>query len=84
MVAEKIVRLHNVDILNLRCLEDFACAFSAGDIPARTHFAPMAERAGHSNLRPNSNDQRDADVKQPVRTQTKAEWAADKQQAAGS
>mgnify|MGYP003694679845 CR=1 FL=1 len=82
MVAEKIVCLHDVDILNLRCLEDFACAFSSGDIPVRTHLAPTAKRAGHSNLRPNSNDQRDADVEQPVGTQTKAQWAADIQQTA--
>ena len=30
------------------------------------------KRAGHPNLRPNSDDQRDADVEQPVGTQTKA------------
>ena len=82
MVAEKIVCLHDVDIMNLRCLEDFACAFGSGDIPARAHLAPTAKRAGHSNLRPNSNDQRDADVEQPVGTQTKTEWAADIQQPA--
>src|SRR5438067_11289811 len=84
MVAQKIVCLHDVDITNLCCLEDFACAFSSGDIPARSHLAPMAKRAAHSNLRPNSNDQRNADVKQPVRTQTKTVWAADIQHATGS
>src|SRR6185369_8231799 len=82
VVAKKIVRLHDVDILNLSCLEDFACAFSSGDIPVRAHLAPMAKRTAHPNLRPNSNDQRDADVEQPVGTQTKAQWAADIQQTA--
>src|SRR4029450_10609167 len=84
MVAEKIVRLHDVDIINLRCLEDFARAFSSGDIRARTHLAPTAKRAAHPNLRPNSNDQRDADVKQPVGTETKTGWAADIRQAANA
>src|SRR5580765_4635792 len=82
VVAQKIVRLYDVDIRNLGCPEDFACAFSSGDIPARAHLAPTAKRAGHSNLRPNSNDQRDADVEQPVRTQTKTVWAADIEQTA--
>src|SRR5439155_21741711 len=80
MVAQKIVCLHDVDITNLRCLEDLACAFSSGDIPARTHLAPPAKRAAHPNLRPNSNDQRDAEVEQPVGTQTTAGWAADIEQ----
>src|SRR5262245_17527150 len=77
VVAQKIVRLHDVDIMNLRCLEDFSRAFSPGDIPARTHFAPMAKRTAHPNLRPNSNDQWDADVEQPVGTETKTGWTAD-------
>ena len=56
MVAQKIVRFHDLDVTDLRRLEDFACAFSSGDIPARTHLAPMAKRTAHPNLRPNSND----------------------------
>src|SRR3954471_10144519 len=84
MVAEKIVRLHNLDVLNLRCLEDFACAFSSSDVPVRTHLAPMAKCTRHPNLCPNSNDQRNADVEQPVRTETKTGWAADIQQTARS
>src|SRR5262249_399969 len=71
MISQKIVRLHDVDILNLGCLEDFACAFSPSNIPARTHLAPTAKRAAHPKLRPKSDDQRDADVKQPVGTETK-------------
>src|SRR5439155_19573886 len=84
VVAQKIVRLYDVHILNLGSLEDFACAFSSGDIPVRTHLAPPAKHAAHPNLRPNSNDQRDADVEQPVGTQTKTVWAADKEQTARS
>src|SRR5580765_1910952 len=82
VVAQKIVRLYDVDIRNLGCPEDFACAFSSGDIPARAHLAPMAKRAAHPNLRPNANDQWDADVEQPVGSKPKTGWAADKCQAA--
>src|SRR5204863_8799608 len=83
-VDQKILSLHDVNITNLHCLQDFACAFSSGDIPVRTHLAPSAKHAAHPNLRPNSNDQRDADVEQPIGTQTKAVWAADIQQTARS
>src|SRR5262245_55744607 len=82
VVAQKIVRLYDVDIMNLGCLEDFACAFSSSDIPVRAHLAPMAKSTAHPNLRPNSNDQWNADVEQPVGSQTKTGWAADKCQAA--
>ena len=34
----------------------------------------LSERAGHPNLRPNPEDQRDADVKQPVRSKTETVW----------
>src|SRR5262249_30869273 len=82
VVAQKIVRLYDVDIVNLSCLEDFACAFGSGDISARANFAPPAKRAGHTHLRPNPNDQWDADEEQPVGTQTKAGRTADIGQAA--
>src|SRR6476646_11121486 len=72
VIAQKIVRLYDVDILNLICLEDLSGTFSPGDIPARTHLAPMAKRTFHPDLRPNSNDQWDADVEQPVGTEAKA------------
>src|ERR1043166_7181647 len=74
MVAEKIVRLHDVHIMNLGRLQNFASALRAGNVRARPHLAPFSERAGHTDLRPNSEDQRDADVKQPVRTQAKTGW----------
>src|ERR1700730_8131596 len=74
MVPKKTVRLHNIDILNLGCLQNFTRAFSTGDIRTRPHFAPFTERARDSNLCPNPDDQRDADVKQPVRSKTKTVW----------
>src|SRR5215471_14261956 len=66
MVPQKIVRLHDLDIVNLRCLQNLACALRAGDIRARPNLAPTRERAFDANLRPNANDQRNAYVKQPV------------------
>ena len=56
MVTEKIVRLHDIHVMDLRRLQDFSRALGAGDVRARTHLAPPAERATHANLRPNSND----------------------------
>src|SRR5262245_42093504 len=82
VVAQKIVGLYDVDILNLGCLEDLTCAFSSGDIPARTHLAPMAKRTFHPNLRPNSYNQWDADVQQPIGTEPKTGCTADIGQAA--
>src|SRR4051794_4490595 len=82
VVAQKIVRLHDVDIMNLGCLEDLSRAFSSGDIPARAHLAPMTKCTAHPNLRPNSNDYWHADVEQPVGTETKTGGAADICQAA--
>src|ERR1051325_12114695 len=84
VVAEKIVRLNDLDVVDLCCLQDFARAFGSGDIPVRTNLAPPAKRAADPNLRPNSDDQRDADVQEPVRTQTKSVRAADIQHAAGA
>src|ERR1043166_9385267 len=81
MITQEIVRLYNINVMDLCCLQDFASALGAGNVGARAHLAPPAKRAAHPNLRPDSNDQRDAHVKQPVRTQAKTVWAADIQQA---
>ena len=82
MVTEKIVRLHDVNVMDLRRLQNFPRALCAGNIDTRSHLAPTAKRAGDPNLRPNSNDQGDADVEQPVRSQPKTVWTADIQQPA--
>ena len=63
MVAEKIVGLDNLDIVDLRSLQNFPGALGAGDVRARAHFAPAIERAAHANLRPDAENQRNADVK---------------------
>ena len=63
MVPEEIVCLHNIDIVNLRCLQDLTRAFRASDVCAVAHLAPSAERTANPNLRPNSNDQRNTDIK---------------------
>jgi hypothetical protein len=54
--------------------QNFLRALRAGDVRARPHLAPFSERAGHPNLRPNPEDQWDADVEQPVRSKTKTVW----------
>src|SRR4029079_2718449 len=82
MIAQDIVRLHDVDIMNVPRLQDLACAFGTVDVPAGADLAPSAKRAGYPHLRPNSNDQRDADVEQPVGTETKTGRTADIRQAA--
>ena len=41
MIAEKIVRLDHLDIVNLRRLQNLARAFRAGDVGARAHLAPL-------------------------------------------
>src|SRR5215216_5958948 len=74
MVPQKVVRFHDFHVLYLRGLQNFLSAFRAGDVSARPHLTPFAERAGHTNLRPNPDDQRNADVKQPVRTKTETIW----------
>src|SRR5436309_3019077 len=71
MVAKKIVRLHNFHIRYLGRPQNFLRALRTGDVRARPHLAPFSERTGHPNLRPNSEDQWDADVEQPVRSKTK-------------
>src|SRR5436190_8117037 len=80
MVTEKIIRLHDVNILDLRRLQNFSRALCARDVRACTHLAPPAKRATDPNLRPNSNNQWHPNVEQPVRPQSKAEWTADIQQ----
>src|ERR1700730_6057459 len=70
MVPKKIVRLHDIDIVDLGRLQNFTRAFSTGDIRTRPHFAPFTERVRDPNLCPNPDDQRDANVKQPVRSKT--------------
>src|SRR5690242_16172149 len=85
MITQKVIRLHDVDIVNLSCLQNFARALGSRDVPGRTNFAPATKGAAHANLRPDSDDQRDTDVKEPVRTQAKAAiWTADIRQATGA
>src|ERR1700745_2219586 len=74
MVSKKIVRLHNVDIVNLRRLQNFPRTFCTSDIRACAHLTPFAKRARNPNLCPNPNDQRDADVEQPMRSKTETVW----------
>src|SRR5437588_3094 len=73
MIAQKIVRLHYLDIVNLGRLQNFARAFRAGDVGARAHLAPAPKRAAHANLRPDADDQRHADIKQPM-TPAISDW----------
>ena len=63
MIAQEIVRLDHLDIVNLRRLQNFPRAFRAGDVGARPHLAPFLERAADAKLRPNADDQRHAQYK---------------------
>ena len=73
MIAQKIVRLDHLDVVNLRRLQNLPRAFRAGDVGARAHLAPASKRAFDANLRPNADDQRHANIKQPV-TSAVSDW----------
>ena len=62
MIAKKIVRFDNLHIMNLGGPQNFLRALCSRDVRACPHLAPFSERAGHTNLRPNSEDQGDTDV----------------------
>src|SRR5206468_11861839 len=70
MVSKKIVRLHNFHILYLGRPQNFLRALRTSGVRTSPHLAPFSERAGHSNLRPNSQDQWHANVEQPVGSKT--------------
>src|SRR5436190_3124913 len=74
MVPKKIVRLHDIHVVDLGCLQNLTRAFRTGNIRSRPHFAPFTEGACDSNLGPNPDDQRHADVKEPMRSKTETVW----------
>src|SRR5439155_22732882 len=74
MIAQKIARLHYLDIVNLRRLQNFAGAFRARDVGARAHLAPASKSAAYTNLRPDTNDQRHADIKQIMTPAAVSDW----------
>src|SRR5215467_10252434 len=74
MISKEIVRFHNFHIVNLRCLQNFSRAFCTGNVRACAHLTPFPKCARNPNLCPDPNDQRDADVKQPMRSKTETEW----------
>src|SRR5438309_10863320 len=73
MITQKIVRLDHLDIVNLRRLQNLPRAFRACNIGARAHLAPAPKRAAYANLRPNSDNQRHANIKQRV-TSAVSDW----------
>src|SRR5205807_2158855 len=75
MIAEEIVCLDNIDIVNLRRLQDLPRALRAGNVGAGPHLAPFSKRASHPELRPKSNDHRDPDVEQPIMPEKKSATA---------
>src|SRR5437870_13482518 len=66
MIAEKIVCLDNIDIVDLCRLQDLACTLCSGNVGSGPLDAPAGERAAHANLRPKPHDQWDADVNRPM------------------
>src|SRR5437763_15751420 len=72
MIAEEIVGLDNIDIVNLRRLQDLARAFRARNVGAGPHRAPFSKRATHPELRPKRSDHRNTDVEQPIMPERKS------------
>src|SRR5438094_4070723 len=70
MIAEKIVCLDNIDIVDLCCPQDLACTFRSGNVRSGPHLPPAAEGGAHPNLRPKPNEHCDAELKQPTRSKT--------------
>jgi len=73
MVSKKIVRLHNIDIVNLGRLQNFTRAFSTGDVRTRPHFAHLWN-ALVTRICAQIPITTDADIKQPVRSKTETVW----------
>ena len=70
MVAQEIVRLHNLDVGDPRRRQNFPGGFRAGDVRAGAHRAPFLEGAAHPELRDEPDDERNAHQQQPVRSET--------------
>src|SRR5438132_35642 len=68
VVAEEIVCFDNIDIVDLRGLQNLARAFGAGNVRAGPDFSPAIERPGHPNLRPDSQNCRNNQVEKTVLT----------------
>ena len=66
VIAEVVVDLDHFDVANVRGLQNFPGRFRAGDVRARAHRAPFLERAAHAELRPETDEQRDADEQKIV------------------
>ena len=73
VVAEEIVCLHNIDIVDLRGLQNLARALRASDVRACPDFSPSIERTGDTNLRPDSKNCRNNQVKKEVMT-AETDW----------
>jgi len=73
VIAQKIVRLHHIDIVNLCRLLNLACAFRTRDVGARAHLTPAPKGPAYPKLRPNTDDQRHAEIKQKV-TAAVSDW----------
>src|SRR4030095_5702879 len=66
MIAEIIVRLDDIHVVDLRCLHNFARRFRAGDIRAGAHGSPFPKCAADAKLRPQTDNQRQTDQQKPV------------------
>ncbi len=67
MIAQKVVRLDHLNIVNLRRLQNLPRAFRAGDVGARAYLCSTVQTLLLTrNLRPNANNQRHANIEQPV------------------
>src|SRR5690349_4544405 len=66
VVPQKIVGLDDVDIVDLRRLQDLTGGFSAGDVGTGPNLSPFSEGAANADLGPNTDDQGHTNIKKPV------------------
>src|SRR5205085_10258807 len=62
VVSEEIVCLDNIDIMNLRRLQNFTRTLRAGDVRACAHLSPAIECARNTDLRPDAENRRHSNV----------------------
>ena len=60
MIAQEVVSLDHLNIVDVCRLQNFPGRFRAGDIRGRAHRSPFLESAAHPELRDEPDDQRSA------------------------
>ena len=66
VIAEIIIQLDHLDVANVGGLQNLPRRFRPGDIRARADRAPFFESAADAKLRPETDEQRNADQDQVI------------------